>query len=140
MEWTAEGSPVRVAMVHPGPVDSPFWKHVTAAPGWTPPSIYGAYSPDAVARAIVRMAERPRRELTVGGAMLAWELAYGLARPLLEPVVARAAGSMARDDDADGESGVLDESTGDGEVTGGWAGRPSLWAELATAPGRLLGR
>jgi short-subunit dehydrogenase len=138
MELAAEGSPVRVAMVHPGPVDTPFWQHVTNPPGYVPPKIYGAYSPDTVTRAIMRMAERPRREVTVGGTMLLWELAYGVARPILEPILGRTATAMSKGDNPGGDPGAMHEPTGDGTVTSGLHGRPSLWAELSTVPGRLL--
>jgi short-subunit dehydrogenase len=140
MELQAQGSPARVAMVHPGPVDTPFWKNARRPAGITSVPAYGSYSPETVARAIVAVAASPRRELAVGGAMLAWEAAYGLARPALDPLVGRLAQRLAHDGADPGHDGALQKAGGEGVVHGGLHGRPSLWAEARTAPARLRHR
>jgi NAD(P)-dependent dehydrogenase (short-subunit alcohol dehydrogenase family) len=80
LELRAARSPVRVAMVHPGPVDTPFWTNVTPS-GPMPPELPAAYRPQTIARALVEALERPRPERTVGIAMRAALVVRALARP-----------------------------------------------------------
>jgi len=137
VELAGEHSPVRVAMVHPGPVDTPFFMHAKASAGWAPAKIYGSYSAQTVARAIVGAAASPRREVTVGGAMMAFQTVYPLARPLLEPLIGIGSRAVSRSDGSEGHAGGLHEPSGDGTVGGGMLGRPSVVNELRMAPGRL---
>ena len=52
VELKAQHSPVRVAMVHPSPIDTPFWRHATSAVGVQPKPLRSTYSPDVVAAAL----------------------------------------------------------------------------------------
>ncbi|HEU4409802.1 MAG TPA: SDR family oxidoreductase [Polyangiaceae bacterium] len=67
MELMEEGVPVAVSLIKPSAIDTPFIKHaknyMDVEPKFPPP----VYHPDVVAEAILACAERPRRELTVGG-------------------------------------------------------------------------
>jgi len=67
MELEHDRIPVSVSLVKPSATDTPYLEHarnyMTAAPNFPPP----VYEPDIVARAILRCAERPIREITVGG-------------------------------------------------------------------------
>jgi short-subunit dehydrogenase len=67
MELEHERAPVSVTLVKPGPTNTPFIEHarnyMDAEPEFAPP----VFSPEAVARAILRCAERPTREIIVGG-------------------------------------------------------------------------
>ena len=68
MELEEEGAPVAVTLVKPAAINTPFIEHagnyMDAEPEFPPP----VYAPEVVARAILRCAERPTREITVGGA------------------------------------------------------------------------
>jgi short-subunit dehydrogenase len=68
MELEEEGRPVAVTLVKPAAINTPFIEHagnyMEADPEFPPP----VYAPEVVARAILRCAERPTREITVGGA------------------------------------------------------------------------
>ena len=68
-ELRALGSPVRVTLVAPGPVDTPFWRRARSVDGRLPPRLYGIYRPEDVAVEVVRAFGSPRTERTVGGLM-----------------------------------------------------------------------
>lgn len=67
MELEHDGIPVWVTLIKPGPIDTPFpehaRKHIPEQAKHTPP----VYPPEEVAHAILRCAEKPMREVVVGG-------------------------------------------------------------------------
>lgn len=67
MELEHEGAPVAVTLIKPGPIDTPFplnaRNYLNAEPQHVPP----VYAPETVARAVLRAATTPTRELFVGG-------------------------------------------------------------------------
>lgn len=131
-ELRSRGSAVSVAVVRPGSVDSPFWRHVTHPADVTPPEIppLTAYTPETVARAAVACAIDGRRSLTVGGATLALQALNAVARPLTEAAMAAVARVGRRRATPDPAPNALWEPSGDGTVEGGLSGRPSLYAAL----------
>lgn len=68
MELEEEGAPVVLTLVKPAAINTPFIEHagnyMEAEPEFPPP----VYAPEVVARAILRCAEHPTRDITVGGA------------------------------------------------------------------------
>lgn len=68
MELEHDGAPVAITLVKPAAIDTPFTEHarnyMEAEPEYPPP----VYAPEEVARAILACAERPVRDITVGGA------------------------------------------------------------------------
>lgn len=67
MELEHDGIPIRVSLVKPGPIDIPFPQHASnyadKAPKHAPP----VHPPEEVACAILECAEKPVREIAVGG-------------------------------------------------------------------------
>jgi short-subunit dehydrogenase len=67
MELEHDRIPIAVSLVKPSAIDTPYLDHarnyMSQAPNFPPP----VYEPDLVANAILRCAERPTREITVGG-------------------------------------------------------------------------
>lgn len=67
VELEKDDAPISVSLVKPSSIDTPYTEHaknlMNRKPSLPPP----VYSPDVVARAILRCAERPTREITVGG-------------------------------------------------------------------------
>ena len=67
MELEQAGVPIVVTLVNPASINTPFTEHarnyMDVEPEFAPP----VYAPEAVARAILRCAERPTREIVVGG-------------------------------------------------------------------------
>lgn len=67
MELEEAGVPISVTLVKPSSIDTPYTRHARNymdREATLPPPVY---SPRVVARAILRCAERPEREVTVGG-------------------------------------------------------------------------
>jgi short-subunit dehydrogenase len=131
-ELRSRGSAVSLAVVRPGAVDSPFWRHLTHPAHVTPPEIppFTAYTAETVARAAVACAIEPRRSLTVGGSTLLLQALNAVARPLTEAAMAAIARVARPRATADPAPNALWEPSGDGTVEGGLSGRPSLYAAL----------
>lgn len=115
LELRATGSKVRVALVHPGPVDTPFWVNVTPTdrmPPEIPPQI--AQTPEQIAKAIVRALEQPRPERVVGPLMKALDL---VPRPVRDYVLTQAVRySLQNPGDDDREPGrAIWEPSGTGD-------------------------
>jgi NAD(P)-dependent dehydrogenase (short-subunit alcohol dehydrogenase family) len=79
IELRALGSPVTVALVAPGPVDTPFWRRARTTDGRVMPRVLGAYRPEDVASEVARALDSPRTERTVGGMMASWALVDAIA-------------------------------------------------------------
>lgn len=140
IELRGRRSPVSISLINPGAIDTPLWGHVSSATGRLPNHPPDAYSPDAIARALVAAAIRPRPEFTVGGEARIVELGWAFARPVAErvlTVVARYYASSRKP----APPGLVREPTGEGRAGGGHHGRSSVWAWLRLgAPYRRRGR
>lgn len=123
--------PVKVSMVHPGPVDTPLWDHLTSGTGELPHRPPDRYTPEAVARAIVSVAASGREEFTVGGEARLMEVLYAVARPIADRVLGVVARLYTSGRDPAPVPGAVFAPSGDGEASGGGRfARPSLWARL----------
>ena len=131
-ELRASRSAVSVSVVRPGPIDTPFWRHLTHPAGLTPPELppLAAYTPESVAGAAVSCAIDPRRSVTIGGATLLLQAASAVARPLTERALSLAARLGRSLAEPDASADALWEPSGDGSVDGGLGGRPSVLASL----------
>ena len=126
VELRAEGSPVRVAMVHPSPIDTPFWSHETSATGVQPKPLRSTYAPDVVAAVLVESAIDPKDEVTVGSSGLLMNLLSAVARPLSDLALATYGIVGQRSSEPAGDEAPTREGSGRGEETGGHGGRGSV--------------
>lgn len=132
LELEAAGSQVRVALVHPGAADTPFWRNLTPA-GPMPPPPPVAYRAEDVARALVDAVCAPRSERAVGVATRALLLAHEIARPLTELGLAALA-RWALDHPAATPPGrALWEPAGEGQVDGPVRMHIGAWRDRALA-------
>jgi len=67
MELEHDRIPIQVSLVKPGPIDTPFPQHAPNYMDKEPKHAPPVYPPEEVAYAILKCAERPVREVTVGG-------------------------------------------------------------------------
>jgi NAD(P)-dependent dehydrogenase (short-subunit alcohol dehydrogenase family) len=81
IEEREQRSGVRVAMVSPGPVDTPIYERATSATGRRPAILPDAYHPEAVAAVLVHAALAPRHDRVVGGESHLVDRLYRHARP-----------------------------------------------------------
>jgi short-subunit dehydrogenase len=66
-ELLQEKAPIHVTLIKPSSIDTPLFEHARTHLGVEPKGIPPVYDPIVVARAIVHCAEKPERELLVGG-------------------------------------------------------------------------
>jgi hypothetical protein len=89
MELEAAGAPISVTLLKPASIDTPLFDkartYLNAAPGPIAP----VYAPHIVAETILHVAQRPVRDVIVGGAGLRLPLAQTLAPRLAERSMAR---------------------------------------------------
>lgn len=89
MEIAEAGWPVAVTLVKPASINTPFTEHarnyMQREPEFAPP----VYAPEAVARAILRCAERPTREVVVGGGGRLMTLAETIAPRTTDRIMER---------------------------------------------------
>jgi NAD(P)-dependent dehydrogenase (short-subunit alcohol dehydrogenase family) len=67
MELEAEGAPIAVTLVKPASIDTPFFEKARTHLEMEPQPVPPVYAPEVVARAILRCAVRPTRDVIVGG-------------------------------------------------------------------------
>jgi NAD(P)-dependent dehydrogenase (short-subunit alcohol dehydrogenase family) len=84
MEQRAEETPVAVTTILPASIDTPLFEHSRNKMEHMPKPPPPAYAPEAVARAIVRAATHPTREVPVGGAGVQFLLAQRFAPALTD--------------------------------------------------------
>jgi short-subunit dehydrogenase len=130
VELRAARSPVQVAMVHPSPIDTPFWRHATSAAGVQAKPLRPTYAPDVVAAALVDAAVNPRAEVTVGSSGLLMNLLSAVARPLADAALATYGVIGQRGDEPPAQPGSVHAASGRGEETGGFGGRGSVTTAL----------
>lgn len=79
MELEKEGAPIAVTLVKPAGIDTPFFEHAKNYMDDNPQPPPPAYAPEVVARTILHCAERPVRDIIVGGS---GRVMVGLTRAL----------------------------------------------------------
>jgi short-subunit dehydrogenase len=67
MELEEEGAPIAVTLVKPASINTPFTEHARNYMDEEPEYAGAVYPPEEVARAILRCAEHPMRDVTIGG-------------------------------------------------------------------------
>jgi NAD(P)-dependent dehydrogenase (short-subunit alcohol dehydrogenase family) len=131
IELRSAGIPVKVSMVHPGPVDTPLWDHLTSGIGVLPHRPPDRHRPQEIARALVSVAASGKEEFTVGGLARGMEVVYTLTRPGADRVLALVGRFYSTGRAPSPRPGMVFAPSGEGETSGGsrWA-RPSLWGRL----------
>jgi NAD(P)-dependent dehydrogenase (short-subunit alcohol dehydrogenase family) len=67
LELERDGAPVSVTLIQPAAIDTPYPEHAKTYLGVEPTHQPPVYAPEVVARAILRSAEHPERNVLVGG-------------------------------------------------------------------------
>jgi NAD(P)-dependent dehydrogenase (short-subunit alcohol dehydrogenase family) len=86
IEEREQRSGVRVAMVSPGPVDTPIYRRASSGSGRRPAELPAAHDPDRLAAALVQAILKPRHDRLVGSVTRLGNLGYWFARTLAGPV------------------------------------------------------
>ena len=128
VEERSNGSGVRFAMVHPGPIDTPLFAHSASSTGRKPRIPPDAYSPETVAQAIVEMVVKPRDEVVLGGVTRLVDLMFVGARPVAEGLLIFIDRWYRSGDERAQTPGSLHLPPDRLQLSGGIPSRESLWA------------
>jgi NAD(P)-dependent dehydrogenase (short-subunit alcohol dehydrogenase family) len=147
MELAQEGAPIWVTTILPASIDTPLFEHGRSKLGAMPKPPPPVYAPELVAKAIVAAAERPRREVPVGGAAIGFYLGQRVSPALTDALMAirRLGQGTQRSDRPDNGVDNLDQPLEEpGQVHGNHPGpvlRHSLLTQVALVvprPGQLV--
>jgi NAD(P)-dependent dehydrogenase (short-subunit alcohol dehydrogenase family) len=122
-------SGVKVCTVLPATIDTPFYQHAANYSGRRAKAMPPVYTPERVAKAVVKLIVRPRRESVVGGpAGRLLVLQHRVMPEAVEAAIARQVdgNQLSRRQSAPATDGNLhreSETIRKGSVTGGWHGR-----------------
>lgn len=130
VEEREQRSGVRIAMVHPGVVDTPFWAYATSATGRKPRVPPEAYTAHIVARALVESAVKPRREVVLGGGTLLFDKTFLVSRGLAERLLVVFDRWLRSGEERAPHPGSLWRSTERPQVGAGVPARHSMLASL----------
>lgn len=130
IEEREQGSGVRVAMLHPGPIDTPLFAHASSATERRPRVPPDSYAPEVVAKALVALAIRPRDEVVLGGETRALDLTFMVARPVAELALLLVDRWYRSGDEGAHWPGSLWQAPEKTQTSGGTPARDSLLAPL----------
>ena len=143
MELEQEGAPISVTLIKPSTIDTPYFKHAKNYMEVEPKPPAPVYAPEVVANAVLRAAEHPVRDITVGGGGR-FISAMGTALPRLTDFYMERAmfGSQRSDLPSEGRPGNLYQPPNEeNRERGGYQGhvmRSSMYTQAALSPGKAL--
>jgi short-subunit dehydrogenase len=120
---------VDVCTVLPATIDTPFYQHAANYTGRRPMAMPPVYTPERVAKAVVRLVDHPRRETVAGGlAGRVLVLQHKVAPGVVEAAIARQVDTrqLSRRQSAPATPGNLrqaSQSIRKASIGGGWHGR-----------------
>lgn len=124
MELEEEGAPISVTLIKPSAIDTPYKQHAKNLLPVEPENPPPVYAPETVAEAILHCAERPERDVYIGGGGKILSASGNYAPRLTDKLMEAAffdmqkSGEPAREDRADS----LHAPSADGEERGGYSG------------------
>jgi NAD(P)-dependent dehydrogenase (short-subunit alcohol dehydrogenase family) len=143
MELEEEKAPISVTLIKPSAIDTPYFQHAKNYMAVNPKPPAPVYAPELVANAILRAAEYPVRDITIGGGGRLMS-AVGIALPrLTDFYMERSMFSSQRSDEpAEPRTGNLYQSSGgEAKERGEYRGlvrRSSLYTQTALSPAKAL--
>jgi NAD(P)-dependent dehydrogenase (short-subunit alcohol dehydrogenase family) len=144
IELEEEGAPIAVTLIKPSGIDTPFPSHAKSYLDKEPKLPAPVYAPEEVARAILACAEKPMRDLVVGGGGRMMT-AMGKMAPRMNDRYMEATmfNAQKRDEMAvpDRPDALYEPMRGSGRERGDYPGhvmRSSLYTRAALNPGKVL--
>jgi short-subunit dehydrogenase len=143
MELEEEGAPISVTLIKPSAIDTPYFQHAKNYMEVQPKPPAPVYAPEVVANAILRAAEHPIRDITIGGGGR-FISALGTALPrLTDFYMERAMFDAQRSDvPSEGKPGNLYRPSGQENLErGGYQGhvmQSSMYTQATLSPARAL--
>ena len=115
MELEHDRIPIRISMVKPGPIDTPFARQAASYMEREPQHAPPVYPPEEVAQAILKCAEKPVREIAVGGAPRLRLAMAALAPRLTDLMMERQAFEVVQSGEQPTSRDMLDQSSGEND-------------------------
>jgi hypothetical protein len=117
---------VRVCSVLPSAIDTPLWQHAANYSGRPVKAMRPTYDAQKVAKTIVALAARPRREVVVGSSGRLQRLTRAIAPALYDRMVRKQVDADGfREGSAPPAAGNVFAPVPQGAgISGGWRGRP----------------
>jgi NAD(P)-dependent dehydrogenase (short-subunit alcohol dehydrogenase family) len=143
MELEEEGAPISVTLIKPSAIDTPYFQHAKNYMAVEPKPPAPVYAPEVVANAILRAAEHPVRDITIGGGgRLITALGSAMPR-LTDFYMERSMFDSQRSDIPAGErpDNLYVHSPEEGMERGGYRGhvmQSSGYTRAALSPGKAL--
>jgi NAD(P)-dependent dehydrogenase (short-subunit alcohol dehydrogenase family) len=143
MELQEEGAPISVTLIKPSTIDTPYFQHAKNYMAVEPKPPAPVYAPEIVANAVLRAAEHPVRDITIGGGgRLISALGTALPR-LTDFYMERSMFEAQRSDIPAGErpDNLYVHSPEEGRERGGYPGhvmQSSAYTRAALSPGKAL--
>ncbi|WP_461174717.1 SDR family oxidoreductase [Arthrobacter sp. Z1-9] len=140
--WIDGAKRIKVCTVMPATIDTPFFQHTANYTGRKAKAMPPVYTAERVARAIVKLARRPRREVIVGpmgrNTVMQSKITPGLMERMMAVQVDKT--HLYRTKPAGSTRGNLFEpAPGTGSASGGWHGKRKTATRRALSAGLLLG-
>lgn len=142
LEVEKSGAPVSITLIQPAAIDTPYTEHAKNHLGVEAKHLPPVYAPEVVARAILRCAERPERNVLVGGSGRLFATTEKLA-PRLFDLMKEATGfeGQRTDTPATGDDTLYHPRPDDGRIRGNYPGRvmeSSAYTEARLNRGKTL--
>jgi NAD(P)-dependent dehydrogenase (short-subunit alcohol dehydrogenase family) len=143
MELEEEGAPISVTLIKPSAIDTPYFQHAKNYMETQPKPPAPVYAPAVVANAILRAAEHPVRDITIGGGGR-FLTALGTALPrLTDFYMERTMFASQRSEMPAQENpgNLYQPAEGENLERGGYQGhvmRSSMYTQAALSPARAL--
>ena len=134
LEVEESGAPVAITLIQPAAIDTPYPEHAKSYLGVAPKHLPPVYAPEVVAAAILRCAEKPERNVLVGGSGKVFAASEKYAPRIFDLMKEATAfegqqsGLPTRDDDT-----LHRPRSGDGRVYGNYPGRVLQSSAYTTA-------
>jgi NAD(P)-dependent dehydrogenase (short-subunit alcohol dehydrogenase family) len=143
MELEQEHAPISVTLIKPSAIDTPYFRHAKNYMTVEPKPPAPVYAPELVANAILRAAEHPVRDITIGGGGRLIS-AMGTALPRLTDLYMERSMFESQRSDVpaeEGEGNLYAHSGQEGQERGEYRGmvrHSSLYTQTALSPGKAL--
>ena len=123
IELEKQGAPVVVTLIQPAAINTPYPEHAENYLGVEPTHVPPVYAPEVAARAILACAERPQRDVRVGGSAEMFALTEAFAARAGDRLKEATAFEGQRTDRPPRDTGILfAPRAGDGRVNGNYEG------------------
>jgi NAD(P)-dependent dehydrogenase (short-subunit alcohol dehydrogenase family) len=124
LEVEESGAPVSITLIQPAAIDTPYPEHAKSYLGVEPKHLPPVYAPEVVAAAILRCAEKPERNVLVGGSGKVFAASEKYAPRIFDLMKEATAFEGQRSGiPARGEDTLHQPRPGDGRVYGNYPGR-----------------